>query len=100
MDKDEGTMTDDYIGKFETTVSAGAKEAEIQGPMLRRDRGNFWLKVRVFITNVFTFSFLHSDRVYAFVRPRPSTNIPLLIQWSNSLFPSLLSYRGSPHESG
>ncbi|KAF7777747.1 hypothetical protein Agabi119p4_3819 [Agaricus bisporus var. burnettii] len=45
MDKDEGTMTDDYIGKFETTVSAGAKEAEIQGPMLRRDRGNFWLKI-------------------------------------------------------
>lgn len=46
MDKDEGAVTDDYIGEFETSVAPGAKEAEIIGPMFRRDRGTFWLKVR------------------------------------------------------
>ncbi|XP_006458799.1 hypothetical protein AGABI2DRAFT_177010 [Agaricus bisporus var. bisporus H97] len=45
MDKDEGKMTDGYVGEFEMTVDAGAKEVEIQGPMLRRNRGNFWLKI-------------------------------------------------------
>lgn len=45
MDKDEGAMTDDYIGEFETSISEGAKEAEIIGPMFRRDRGTFWLKI-------------------------------------------------------
>ncbi|KAF9445049.1 hypothetical protein P691DRAFT_806208 [Macrolepiota fuliginosa MF-IS2] len=45
MDKDEGTVTDDYVGEFEVSVAAGAKEAEIIGPMFRRDRGTFWLKI-------------------------------------------------------
>lgn len=45
MDKDEGAMTDDYIGEFETSIASGAKEAEITGPMFRRNRGTFWLKV-------------------------------------------------------
>ncbi|KAI0261744.1 hypothetical protein BC834DRAFT_845407 [Gloeopeniophorella convolvens] len=44
MDKDD-SMTDDTIGKFETTVFPGAKEAEIQGPVLRRKGGTFWLKI-------------------------------------------------------
>lgn len=45
MDKDNDTPTDDYIGKFQTTISAGTKEVEIEGPILRRARGNFWFKV-------------------------------------------------------
>ncbi|RDB19426.1 hypothetical protein Hypma_013524 [Hypsizygus marmoreus] len=45
MDKDEGAPHDDYVGKFKTTVSPGAKEAEIEGPLFRRTRGTFWLKV-------------------------------------------------------
>ena len=45
FDKDDGAPHDDYIGKFKTTITAGAKEAEIEGPLLRRNRGTFWLKV-------------------------------------------------------
>lgn len=45
MDKDEG-KTDDFVGKFETTVAPGAKEAVIQGPLHRRRGGTFWLQVR------------------------------------------------------
>ncbi|KAH9173100.1 hypothetical protein EDB89DRAFT_2242494 [Lactarius sanguifluus] len=44
MDKDEG-KTDDFVGKFETTVAPGAKEAVIQGPMHRRRSGTFWLNI-------------------------------------------------------
>lgn len=52
MDKDEGAVTDDYIGEFETSVAAGAKEAEIIGPMFRRDRGTFWLKACI-LTSIY-----------------------------------------------
>ncbi|KAF7974235.1 hypothetical protein HWV62_13118 [Athelia sp. TMB] len=45
MDKDNDAPTDDYIGKFETSVTAGAKEVEILGPILKRTRGHFWLKI-------------------------------------------------------
>ncbi|KAF4614432.1 hypothetical protein D9613_003520 [Agrocybe pediades] len=47
MDKDEGIVTDDYIGKAKTSVSAGAKELEIEGPILhlRRNRGTMWVKI-------------------------------------------------------
>ncbi|KAK0454965.1 hypothetical protein EV421DRAFT_466075 [Armillaria borealis] len=45
FDKDDGAPHDDYIGKFKTTITAGAKEAEIEGPLLRRNRGTFWLKI-------------------------------------------------------
>lgn len=45
MDKDNDTPTDDYIGRFQTTISAGTKEVEIESPLLRRSRGNFWFKV-------------------------------------------------------
>lgn len=46
MDKDEGSYTDDLIGIIKTSVSAGAKEMEIESPTLKRARGTFWLKVR------------------------------------------------------
>ena len=46
LDKDDGAK-DDYIGKFTTSVHAGAKEEEIEGPVFKRNRGTFWLKVRV-----------------------------------------------------
>lgn len=36
---------DDYIGRFSTTVTPGAKEAEIVGSVLKRHKGTFWLKV-------------------------------------------------------
>jgi hypothetical protein len=45
LDKDVGSPVDDYIGKFETTVNAGAKEVEIHGALLHRNRGTMWLKV-------------------------------------------------------
>ncbi|TFK35469.1 hypothetical protein BDQ12DRAFT_655597 [Crucibulum laeve] len=45
LDKDEGAPHDDFVGKFKTSVSAGTKEAEIEGPVLRRARGTFWLKI-------------------------------------------------------
>jgi len=46
LDKDEGSFTDDFIGTVTTTVIAGAKELEIEGPFLKRSRGRLWLKVR------------------------------------------------------
>jgi hypothetical protein len=103
MDKDEGKMTDDYIGEFETTISAGAKEAEINGPMLRRNRGHFWLKVSIFHHTVFFLFLSHPfnlDRVYASIGPRTSAEIPIPIRWSHSLFSSFLPYRRSPHQLG
>lgn len=47
LDKDDGQITDDYIGKFVTDITDGAKELNIEGPALRRSsgRGTFWLKV-------------------------------------------------------
>ncbi|KAH6906710.1 hypothetical protein BKA70DRAFT_1286677 [Coprinopsis sp. MPI-PUGE-AT-0042] len=46
-DKDEGSARDDVIGKFTSSVSPGAKEFEIEGPLLalRKGRGTFWLKI-------------------------------------------------------
>jgi len=44
MDRDEGAVPDDYIGEFDTSVTADAKEAESIGSMFRRDRGISWLK--------------------------------------------------------
>ncbi|OBZ75871.1 hypothetical protein A0H81_04973 [Grifola frondosa] len=45
LDKDNGNITDDYVGKFDTTVAEGAKELTLEGPSLRRNRGTFWLKI-------------------------------------------------------
>ncbi|KAJ4479125.1 hypothetical protein J3R30DRAFT_3289485 [Lentinula aciculospora] len=45
LDKDFGSPIDDFVGKFKTSVAAGAKELEIEGPLFRRDRGTFWLKI-------------------------------------------------------
>lgn len=47
LDKDDGSITDDFIGSFETDVAPGAKDVSIVGPTLRRSagRGTFWLKV-------------------------------------------------------
>ncbi|PSR79165.1 hypothetical protein PHLCEN_2v7136 [Hermanssonia centrifuga] len=45
LDKDNGNITDDYIGNINTTVAPGAKELTIEGPSLRRNRGTFWLKI-------------------------------------------------------
>ncbi|KAI0046833.1 C2-domain-containing protein [Auriscalpium vulgare] len=45
LDKDDGQVTDDNIGKFTTSVSPGAKEVEIEGPIFKRTNGTFWLKI-------------------------------------------------------
>ncbi|KAF9481298.1 C2-domain-containing protein [Pholiota conissans] len=47
MDKDDGSITDDFIGKVTSSVAAGAKEIEIEGPLfkLRSSRGTFWFKI-------------------------------------------------------
>jgi len=45
-DKNHAALIDNYIGKIETTIYPGAKEAEIRGPIMHvRDRGTFWLKI-------------------------------------------------------
>ncbi|KAI0309812.1 hypothetical protein OF83DRAFT_945849 [Amylostereum chailletii] len=44
LDKDSGP-TDDHIGRFHTTVSPGAKEVEIEGSILKRTKGTFWLTI-------------------------------------------------------
>ncbi|KAF8553781.1 hypothetical protein OG21DRAFT_1198612 [Imleria badia] len=44
-DKDHKALVDHYIGKFETTIYPGAKEAEIRAPMHIHNRGTFWLKI-------------------------------------------------------
>ena len=46
LDKDEGQPHDDYVGKFKTTVTPGAKEIEITHPILPNSRGTFWIKAR------------------------------------------------------
>lgn len=46
MDKDQRLVTDDFIGTVKASVSVGAKEADIEGPLFKRSRGTFWLKVR------------------------------------------------------
>ncbi|KAK7036024.1 C2 domain-containing protein [Favolaschia claudopus] len=45
LDKDDGAKRDDYIGRFSCSVSEGAKECEIEGPLFRRAGGTFWLKI-------------------------------------------------------
>ncbi|KAJ3869894.1 hypothetical protein EV359DRAFT_29118 [Lentinula novae-zelandiae] len=45
LDKDTDTPHDDYIGKFKTSIEAGEKEIDIQGPLFRKDRGTFKLKI-------------------------------------------------------
>ncbi|KJA18110.1 hypothetical protein HYPSUDRAFT_205608 [Hypholoma sublateritium FD-334 SS-4] len=47
MDKDEGSLTDDFIGTAEVGVRGGAKEVELEDPLLklRSVRCTFWLKV-------------------------------------------------------
>lgn len=46
MDKDNGTITDDYVGLAETDIFPGAKEMVLQGDSpFRRNRGTLWLKV-------------------------------------------------------
>ncbi|KAF7791005.1 hypothetical protein EIP86_001964 [Pleurotus ostreatoroseus] len=46
MDKDVGQLTDDYVGTFNTTVSPGAKEFNLEGSSFRRNRGVFWLEIQ------------------------------------------------------
>ena len=46
MEKDNGTITDDYVGLAETDIFPGAKEMVLQGDSpFRRNRGTLWLKV-------------------------------------------------------
>lgn len=72
-DKDHTALVDHYIGRFETTIYPGAKEAEIQAPMHMRNRGTFWLKVtetlNVPLGRLMSINF--QDRLFAISR-RPS----------------------------
>ena len=45
MDKDEGSVLDDYVGSFTTTLISGAKEVEIVSTIRKAVRGTFWLNV-------------------------------------------------------
>lgn len=40
-----GALVDNDIGVFQTTVTPGAKEVEIVGKRLGRNKGSFWLNV-------------------------------------------------------
>jgi len=47
LDKDEGSASDDFIGRFDISLTPGAREVEIEGPILalRKERGKFWLSI-------------------------------------------------------
>ena len=49
LDKDSGTVTDDFIGSTEIGLTVGAHELTLEsaGPSLhfRRSRGTIWIKV-------------------------------------------------------
>ncbi|KAI0782102.1 hypothetical protein C8Q75DRAFT_728052 [Abortiporus biennis] len=45
LDKDNGTITDDYIGNAITNVEAGARELTLEGASFRKERGQFWIKI-------------------------------------------------------
>ena len=47
LDKDEGSVVDDYIGSFETTLNSGARELEIQSSIRKKVKGTFWLNVSI-----------------------------------------------------
>lgn len=53
MDKDEGSVHDDYIGSFSTSVSPGAKEVEIVSTIRKAVKGTFWLNVSPYHTLFF-----------------------------------------------
>jgi hypothetical protein len=40
-----GALVDNDIGVFQTTINPGAKEVEIVGKRLGRNKGSFWLNV-------------------------------------------------------
>ncbi|KAG6808254.1 hypothetical protein H0H92_004726 [Tricholoma furcatifolium] len=44
LDKDDAPH-DDYVGKFKTSIAEGAKEVAIEGPLFRKNRGTFWIKI-------------------------------------------------------
>lgn len=91
LDKDDGAPHDDFVGKFKTSVSAGAKEAEIEGPIFRRARGTFWIKVSVYIPKICKESMmLYQDRKPSFER-RESLQIPIPLRWPYTLYPSFFS---------
>ncbi|KAI0927795.1 hypothetical protein AcW1_005222 [Taiwanofungus camphoratus] len=45
LDKDNGNLTDDYIGQLSTTVHSGIRELKIEDHTLKRHRGTFWLTI-------------------------------------------------------
>ena len=45
LDKDEGSVHDDFIGSFTTSISPGAKEVEIVSTIRKVVRGSFWMNV-------------------------------------------------------
>lgn len=48
LDKDNGTVTDDFIGESETDIAPGARELTLQAAGFRSvARGTMWIKVRV-----------------------------------------------------
>jgi hypothetical protein len=55
MNKDESPLTG-FIGQFETSINPGTKEVEIESPLLKHDRGTFWLKVCVLSFHSFSFN--------------------------------------------
>ena len=100
LDKDDGA-SDDYIGKFTTDVHPGAKEEEIEGPVFKRNKGTFWLKVgchSTLITSLLNSVVIRSpDRKHALDRPL-SRAAPVRVRWAHSILPPFLPHRWPPDE--
>lgn len=94
FDKDVGAPHDDYIGKFKTSVSPGAKEAEIEGPLFRRDRGTFWLKVGP-LHRLILATDMFADRLETIEAKLESSVVCL--RRPRTVFEALLSYHWATH---
>ncbi|KAI0628872.1 hypothetical protein C8Q77DRAFT_1076566 [Trametes polyzona] len=69
LDKDNGTITDDHIGRFSTPVEPGAKECTIESLSLRRNRGTFWLNAETQIESTPSTDAKAERRQYIFDGP-------------------------------
>jgi len=66
------------IGQFQTSLSPGPKEGEIEGPMFHlNNRGTFWLKVSLQREHTALDHDAVSDREHAFRASRERTSVSL-----------------------
>jgi hypothetical protein len=74
-----GSLVDNVIGEFQTTITQGAKEAEIVGKHLSQNRGSFWLNVcfpRILIANRLCLSDLPPVKIQTSPLAHDSGSLP------------------------